>query len=227
MTAVGLRWVSPFGIFPAGRIQARLAVTPQFQPLGNPGATPAKIMPSKSPNPHMQLLRGLHQPRRSRDGSCAFRYGTGAQPDGVTDTASGEAVVAADQAAVAAAGLAARCRRWHRVVRCRRVRSRLRLPPRRTRRLRPRARPRPRPSRALLSPGHRHCLSGSGACGGRRRLLGRPWRRNWLPFPVTVSLRVLPIGVVRAGASGKPVPEGAHHDGALASHFLRSVGCDL
>ena len=32
MTALGLRWVSPFGNFPAGRIQARLAVTPQFQP---------------------------------------------------------------------------------------------------------------------------------------------------------------------------------------------------
>src|SRR3984957_11953669 len=104
MTALGLRWVRPFGIFPAGRIQARLAVTPQFQPLGNPGATPAKIMPSKSPTPHISCCG----PSTSHDDpgteSCAFRYGTAAQPDGVPDTASGQAVVAADEGAPADVG---------------------------------------------------------------------------------------------------------------------------
>src|ERR1700722_15857039 len=97
MTALGLRWVRPFGIFPAGRIQARLAVTPQFQPLGTPGATPAKIIPSKSPNPHMSCCGASTSHDDPGTESCAFRYDTGAQPaGGAAGPPAGTAIVAGD-----------------------------------------------------------------------------------------------------------------------------------
>ena len=64
--------------------------------------TPAKIIPSKSPNPHMSCcgLSTSHDDPGTE--SCAFPYGTGAQPAGVADCAAGAASVAVSEAAFVA-----------------------------------------------------------------------------------------------------------------------------
>ena len=226
MTALGLRWVSPFGIFPAGQDPGQAGGHAAVPALGEPGGDAREDHAVEIPHSAHQLLRGLHQPRRSRDRELRIPV-RHRRPAGRGDkTASGEAVVAADEAAVAAAGMAAAAvggtaRALPTVAITATVTAATEAPIA--------AASQPRPIRRapcslqVIASAFRDLASG----GGRRRLLGRPWRRIWLPFPGTVSLRVLPIGVVRAGASGKPVPEGAHHDGALASHFLRSVGCHL
>src|ERR1700719_287723 len=87
ITAVGLRWLMPFGSFPAGRIQARLAVTLQPNDFGIAGFKPTKIIPVTGGNTQGNWC-GVSTHQECGNESWALWYGTGDQPAGVLDTSA-------------------------------------------------------------------------------------------------------------------------------------------
>src|SRR5580693_3277710 len=87
ITALGLRWLMPFGSFPAGRIQARLAVTLHPKDFGIAGFKPTKIIPVTCGNPQESCC-GLSTSQDCGTESWALSYGTGDQPAGVLDTSA-------------------------------------------------------------------------------------------------------------------------------------------
>src|SRR5580693_5942827 len=191
ITAEGLRCLSPGGMCPAGRIQARLAIRPQPAPFGIRGLPPAKIMP-RDCGAH-QDCPGLSTSHNPGTDSCARRNGTGTQPAGAPDPSVDRPAACPVRPIPAAAGGTAGIARGA-------ASALLTSPSATTATAAPTAAARlPRPVRGTSCclpviattsrrsrAGGQAARPGPGATGhlpALSRLLGRVERAIWLPFP--------------------------------------------